>query len=43
MSGTFKCDCEHCSHYIEKTCGWEYMYSDTDYADDCIDFTPTQD
>lgn len=28
--------CNECANY--KNCPWNYLYKDTDYAEDCIDF-----
>jgi len=31
--------CDGCRWKVEKNeCPWEFMYKDTDYAEDCIDF-----
>jgi len=30
--------CNECGHDKSKTCIWDHLYADTDYADDCCDF-----
>lgn len=30
--------CKECGHDKCDTCGWDHMYDDTDYAEDCCDF-----
>ena len=33
--------CNECSHKVNNTCPWRYLYEDTDYAEDCMDFINT--
>ena len=30
--------CTECLRYKEKTCPWNYMFADTEYAYDCMDW-----
>lgn len=33
--------CNECANYAK--CPWNYLYNDTDYAEDCIDFKNVND
>lgn len=32
-------NCVDCTRFEDKSCPWDYEYQNTDYAEDCTDYT----